>query len=203
MSRFIPHQELTMKVDEQGVGKEVHRLREFHAFDKFSDDELQRLVGAAHHIKRSAPWPLIQEQTPSDSCYILLSGEAGVYVGEDRIALLGPGEVIGESALRRGKLRSATVTTTGPAEVLRIERDDLAHLLDEIPALRETMDATAAQHVPVTPPPKPKPARSKLNAAVPTDLVERLEQAADATGKSVSAALEDALNQWIERNAKK
>ena len=32
--------------------------------------------------------------------------------------------VIGESALLRGQLRSATVTTTGPAEVLRIEQDD-------------------------------------------------------------------------------
>src|SRR6185312_1565494 len=186
----------------QGIGKDVRRLREFTAFDKFSDDELERLVGAAHHITRSAPWPLIQEQTPSDSCYILLSGEAGVYVGDDRIAVLGPGEVIGESALRRGKLRSATVTTTGPTEVLRIERDDLSHLLDDIPVLRETMDATAAQHVPVTPPPKPKPDRSKVNASVSTELVERFEQAVDAAGVSASAALEDALTEWLKRHSK-
>jgi CRP/FNR family transcriptional regulator, cyclic AMP receptor protein len=33
--------------------------------------------------------------------------------------------------------------------VLRIERDDLASLLDEIPALRETMDVTAARHTPI------------------------------------------------------
>jgi CRP/FNR family transcriptional regulator, cyclic AMP receptor protein len=191
-----------MNADAQGIGKDVRRLREFTAFDKFSDDELERLVGAAHHITRSAPWPLIQEQTPSDSCFILLSGEAGVYVGDDRIAVLGPGEVIGESALRRGKLRSATVTTTGPTEVLRIERDDLAHLLDDIPALRETMDATAAKHVPVTPPPKPKPDRSKVNASVSTELVERFEQAVDAAGVSASAALEDALTEWLKRNSK-
>ena len=61
---------------------------------------------------------------------------------------MGPGEVIGESALRRGKLRNATVTTTGRAEVLHIARDDLNRLLDEVPALRETMDATVARHVP-------------------------------------------------------
>ena len=59
-----------------------------------------------------------------------------------------PGEVIGESVLRRGKLLNATVTTTGPAEVLVIDRDNLASLLDEIPALRETMDATVARHTP-------------------------------------------------------
>ena len=137
-----------MNVGAQGHGEDARRLREFTAFDNFSDDEPERLVRAAHRTSTSAPWPLIHEQTPSDACYILLSGEAAVYVGQDRVAVLEPGEVIGESVLRRGKLRSATVTTTGPAEVLRIERDDLARLLDEIPALRETMDATVARHVP-------------------------------------------------------
>ncbi len=188
------------KLDAQGHEQDVRRLREFSAFERFSDQDLLRLVQAAHHASQSVPWPLIREQTPSEDCFILLSGEVGVYVGQDRVALLGPGEVIGESALRRGKLRSATVTTTGPAEFLRIERDDFARLLHEIPALRETMEATAERHAPVDLPPKAKPARSKVNAAVPSDLVDRFHQAATAAGVSVSSALEDALTQWVERN---
>jgi CRP/FNR family cyclic AMP-dependent transcriptional regulator len=126
---------------------DVRRLREFDAFAKFSDDDLRRLVQSAHRTSTSGPWPLIREQTVSDACYILLSGEAGVYTGRDRIAVVGPGEVIGESALHRGKLRNATVTTMGKAEVLHIARDDLDHLVAEIPALRETMEATVARHV--------------------------------------------------------
>jgi CRP/FNR family cyclic AMP-dependent transcriptional regulator len=137
-----------MKVDAKGHGEDARRLRDFTAFDNFKDSELERLVRSAHSFTASSPRPLIHEETPSDACYILLSGEAGVYVGRDRVAVVGPGEVIGESALRRGKLRSATVTTIGAAEVLRIERDDLASMLDEIPALRETMDATVARHMP-------------------------------------------------------
>ena len=126
----------------------AQRLREFPSFSKFSDDDLKRLVKAAHRTSTSGPWPLIREQTPSDACYILLSGEAGVYVGQDRIATVGPGEIIGESALRRGKLRNATVTTAGKAEVLHIGRDDLDRLLKEISALRETLDETVKRHVP-------------------------------------------------------
>lgn len=118
---------------EQHQREDAARLRAFAAFDNFSDRELLRLAQASHHHSTSTAWPLIHEHTPSDACYILLSGEVGVYVGHDRIATLGPGEVIGESALRTGRLRSATVTTTGAAEVLRIGRDDLARLLDEIP----------------------------------------------------------------------
>jgi CRP-like cAMP-binding protein len=126
----------------------ARRLREFATFAKFSDKDLQRIVRAAHRTSTSGPWPLIREQTPSDACYILLSGEAGVYVGQDRVAVVRPGEVIGESALRRGKLRNATVTTIGKAEVVHVSRDDLDRLLNEIPALRETMDATVARHMP-------------------------------------------------------
>jgi CRP/FNR family cyclic AMP-dependent transcriptional regulator len=133
---------------EKEYEEDARRLREFAAFANFSDDDLKRIARATHRTSTSGPWPLIQEQTPSNACYILLSGEAGVYVGGDRIAVVGPGEVIGESALRRGKLRNATVTTTGKAEVLHIARDDLDRLLTEVPALRETMDATLARHVP-------------------------------------------------------
>jgi CRP/FNR family transcriptional regulator, cyclic AMP receptor protein len=133
---------------EKEYEEDARRLREFAAFAKFSDDDLKRIARATHRTSTSGPWPLIQEQTPSNACYILLSGEAGVYVRGDRIAVVGPGEVIGESALRRGKLRNATVTTTGKAEVLHIARDNLDRLLNEVPALRETMDATVARHVP-------------------------------------------------------
>jgi CRP/FNR family cyclic AMP-dependent transcriptional regulator len=133
---------------EKEYDEDARRLREFEAFAKFSDEDLKRIARATHRTSTSGPWPLIQEQTPSNACYILLSGEAGVYARGERIAVVGPGEVIGESALRRGKLRNATVTTTGKAEVLHIARDDLDRLLNEVPALRETMDATVARHVP-------------------------------------------------------
>lgn len=191
-----------MKADAKLHEEDARRLRRYATFDNFSDADLQRLARAAHRTSTSAPLPLIHEQTPSDSCYILLSGEVGVYIGRDRIAALGPGEVIGESALQRGRLRSATVTTLGPAELLRIERDDLARLLDEIPALREIIDASVARHVPVELPPKPKPPFSRLGASIRTDLVERFEQAADSAGVDVATALDDALTRWIEQNSK-
>lgn len=189
---------------EQRERRDAGLLGTFMAFDGLSDDELLRLVRAAHHDSISAPWPLIYQQTPSDNCYILLSGEVAVYVGRDLIATVGPGEVIGESALSRGELRSATVTTTGPTEVLRIARDDLAVLLDEIPSLREVMAATVVRHAPVDRAPRPtepQPQRSRLNASIPTDVVTRFERSATIAGVTVAAALEDALNQWIHNRS--
>ncbi|WP_310767062.1 cyclic nucleotide-binding domain-containing protein [Mycobacterium sp. Z3061] len=199
-------QEPAMKDEDEelqrDIERDVRRLREFSTFEKFSDADLERLVRSARHTSQSNPWPLIREKTPSDACFILLSGEAGVYVGQDRVAVVGPGEVIGESVLRRGQLRSATVTTIGPSEVLRIDRDDLARLVKELPALKETMDATAARHVAEAPPAKPRPTHSKLNVTVSADVLDRFEQAAEAAGVGVPAAAEDALSQWVERHSK-
>ena len=133
---------------EKEAEEDARRLREFDAFANVSDDDLKRIARATHRTSTSGPWPLIREHTVSDACYIMLSGEAGVYVGREQIAVVGPGEVIGESALHRGKLRNATVTTTGKAEVLHIALDDLDRLVEEVPALRETMESTVARHVP-------------------------------------------------------
>src|SRR5690348_18485575 len=69
---------------EAQYAQDARRLREFPAFAKFSDDDLARIARKTHRTSTSGPWPLIREQTPSDACYILLSGEAGVYVGQER-----------------------------------------------------------------------------------------------------------------------
>jgi CRP-like cAMP-binding protein len=127
---------------------DVHQLQEFEGFANFSEEDLKRVVKASHRTSTSGPWPLIREQTVSDACYILLTGEAAVYVGQDKIATVKAGEVIGESALKRGKLRGATVTTTGRAEVLHIDRDDLDRLLEDVPAMRQLIDDTVARRTP-------------------------------------------------------
>lgn len=184
-------------------GDDVATLRAFPVFAEFSDEDLQRLVESSHHDSMSGPWPLIHEHTPADSCFILLSGEVGVYVGREHVATLGPGEVIGHSAIKSGALRTATVTTTGPAEVLRIESEDLVGLLEEIPALRKAIDETLARHTPpdlAHPPEHAEPTRAKVNASVPIDVIDRFEETAKAAKASLADALEDALTQWIERN---
>lgn len=132
----------------QQEAADVATLKQFEGFSKFSDDDLKKIVKASHRTSTSGPWPLIREQTVSDACYILLSGEAGVFVGHDKIATVHEGEVIGESALKRGKLRGATVTTAGRAEVLHIDRNDLDRLLEEVPALRQLIDDTVARRTP-------------------------------------------------------
>jgi CRP/FNR family transcriptional regulator, cyclic AMP receptor protein len=69
--RSIAREKEAARMKEQD--NDVRQLREFDAFAKFSDNDLKRLVKAAHRTSTSGPWPLIREQTISDACYILLS----------------------------------------------------------------------------------------------------------------------------------
>lgn len=63
---------------------------------------------ACIRVSLPANWRLIHEQTPGDACYILLSGKVAVYSGREQVAELGPGDVVGEIAIRQGRLRSPT-----------------------------------------------------------------------------------------------
>lgn len=127
-------------------GSEAGFLRGFTAFDDFSHGELRRIVRAGTRVSLPENWPLIHERTPGDACYILLAGTVAIYAGREEIAQLGPGEVVGELAITTGRLRSATVATVEPVDLLRIEGDALESLLRELPILRRTIRDTALTH---------------------------------------------------------
>lgn len=127
-------------------GAEVGFLHGFATFDDFSQGELRRIVRAGQRVSLPGNWPLIHERTPGDACYLLLAGSVAIYSGRERIAQLGPGEVVGELSITTGQLRTATVSTTAPVELLRIDGDALQTLLAELPALRRTIHDTAVTH---------------------------------------------------------
>lgn len=129
------------------MGPEARKLREFPAFSSFKDADLEKIVKGSGHATLPARWAMIHERTPGDACYILLAGRVAVYVGEEKVAEFGPGEVIGEVALREKKLRSATVSTLEPVELLRIDRENLDRLLREVPALGPAIDAIVSRHM--------------------------------------------------------
>lgn len=81
---------------------------------------------------------LMTQGEPGDSMEVLLSGEVQVTMtspqGRDLVlALLGPGEPIGELALLDGGARSATVTATEPTEALVIYQEEFHDILRQSP----------------------------------------------------------------------
>jgi predicted RND superfamily exporter protein len=82
---------------------------------------------------------LIEQGTMGSSMYLVVSGELEVVrrdgASERRLALLKPGDVLGEIGFIRATLRTADVRALGPVSVLRFDRDRLAKDLRFFPRI--------------------------------------------------------------------
>ena len=117
-------------------------LEKLNRLEGLTNDELKQIIAAGRHVHLPAHWSLIWEKTPADKAYLIVDGEVSVRRNGQEIATLGPGDIIGEMAIVDHKLRSASVVSLTPLEVIHFTRESVEQLLDEVPnfgaALRET-----------------------------------------------------------------
>jgi len=124
------------------------RLGQLNRLESLSNAELQKVIAAGRHVHLPADWALIQEQTPADKAYLIIDGEVSVRRHGEEIARLGPGDVIGEMAIVRHRLRSASVVSLTPLEVIHFTSEAVNQLADEVPAFAAAIRATAEDRLP-------------------------------------------------------
>ncbi len=112
-------------------------------FDGFTDKDVARIKGSGRAVTVPAGWSPIWERTGADKAYILVSGEASVRRGGKEIAVLGPGEVMGEAAIINNSLRSASIVALTPLELIHFTSETVRELVDEIPAFGSKLRAAA------------------------------------------------------------
>jgi CRP/FNR family cyclic AMP-dependent transcriptional regulator len=105
------------------------------------------VVRAGRHVHLPADWALIWEKTPADKAYLIVDGEVSVRKGGQEIARLGPGDVIGEMAIVNHKLRSASVVSLTPLEVIHYTSESVERLLEEVPAFGDAIRGTTADRL--------------------------------------------------------
>lgn len=103
-------------------------------FAGLSQEALGALVEQLQLITLGTGEVLFYEGDPGDALYVVVEGEVSVSAeGPPRVemARMGAGSFIGEVALMTDQPRSATVTATQDAELLRIDRRTLSKVLSE------------------------------------------------------------------------
>jgi CRP/FNR family transcriptional regulator, cyclic AMP receptor protein len=123
------------------------RFKALSHFDGLSDDQVQKIVDHSTHVTLPADWAVFGENTPADKAYLLLDGTVSVRRHGQEVATLGPGDTIGEVALVRHSLRTATVISTTPLELLHFTAEAVAQLSSEIPQFRAALEATANERI--------------------------------------------------------
>ncbi len=106
-------------------------------FEGFSNDDLHRVVDLSQQMEATAGTVLVDQGDPGTQCYVIVEGQASVYVRGEHVASSGPGSMGGEMALIDHRPRTATVVADTPMKLLRFGTREFRTLLDEMPKASE------------------------------------------------------------------
>jgi CRP/FNR family transcriptional regulator, cyclic AMP receptor protein len=123
----------------------VAALQAQSAFKDCSKEDLEDLATHSNHTSVPKNWSLIQQETPADAAYVILSGEADVSVKGEKVASITAGAVVGEAGLAGHKLRNATVTSRTELDLLHMTEGQFAGLINRRPNLKAVFLARTAE----------------------------------------------------------
>ncbi|WP_417666595.1 Crp/Fnr family transcriptional regulator [Roseibium sp.] len=119
-------------------------LRNSFSLEGLSLELAEQLAALARPMKIPAGTILFENGDPGNGCYAVLVGSLKVSLlsidgDEQLLAVLGPGDLVGELALLDGRPRSATVSALKAAELAFIEKACFERFADENPAVYRHM----------------------------------------------------------------
>ncbi len=121
------------KIDSTKIDR-LHEVDLFRLFDRRALDEVARITKEVRLPRGSI---LCEQGRVADACWIIVEGEAEVEVGDhELVAVVGPGESVGEMGLLDHLPRSATVTARTDVMAYRIDAARFDGLLGPSPLAR-------------------------------------------------------------------
>jgi len=140
---------LRLPVDEataEAVSRAFH-LEGF--FPEFSAELCAKIFPHSGVYQYRSGEKIIVQRDPGRDLFLILAGEVSVLFEIDSMAAeaarLGPGVVLGEVALLKDGVRSATVSAAQPTFVFRLTFEDVGYILNNNPELAEHLRALARQ----------------------------------------------------------
>ncbi|HEX7949696.1 MAG TPA: ATP-binding protein [Candidatus Limnocylindrales bacterium] len=184
-----------MTLDEQD--REV--LRRIPLFAELTEEDLSWVADGGEPVVLAGGDVLAGEGEAGDALFVVVSGELEV-VKRSRttdvpIAVLGPGEIVGEMAIFEAQPRMASVRALAPTRVVRIRRDVIVELLRTRPSATLSMLRTVMGRLRSTEAMLRE--REKLAAlgTLSAGLAHELNNPAAAVQRSASL-LHDGLDRW-------
>jgi CRP-like cAMP-binding protein len=126
----------SLKIRQHSFDPKVNRLRRVPGMGTVSDSDLARLAALVDECEVSEGTELVRQGAIGRSSYLIVEGWAAVSVSGEPVAVLGPGEHIGEMAMLDNGVRSATVTAKTRMCLLEIGPAAMAAYLNQPDILR-------------------------------------------------------------------
>ena len=107
------------------------RLKEIPLFSNLSDQEAHRLAAFATETSIAEGQILMKEGDYSVELIAIEEGTADVIQGGEKIASLGPGDLIGEMGILERKPRNADVIATSAMRVIKLTHWEIRRMSEE------------------------------------------------------------------------
>jgi CRP-like cAMP-binding protein len=112
-------------------------------FDDCGPDARARIARLAAELAVPPGRVLLEEDTPTTRCFAIAAGQAAITRAGLRLATVGAGAIVGDRALLRATVCSATVTAVTPMNLLSFGRDELQALIElGIPGVLRQVEQT-------------------------------------------------------------
>lgn len=113
-------------------------------FSTCRPDELRRVAKLVDEVVVPPGTVLCTEGTSGREAFVVADGRVSVSTDGRPVAVLGPGELVGETALLTGGVRTATVTALVPTRLFVIEARRFSSLFGAAPEVGRKMAAILA-----------------------------------------------------------
>ena len=112
-------------------------LRGIHLFNNLSDADLELIASRMHRESFAKGTVIFREGDFGDALYVVESGQVAVVSQPMRetIAILGPGNFVGEISLLLGQPRTASLEVTIDAQLWALSKNDFDDLISTRPAI--------------------------------------------------------------------
>ncbi len=132
------------KIDSGEVDDLAETLAGVAFFEDFSREELRRVAELAEEVEATEGAKLIDQGRVGQECYVVLEGQAGVYMADEHVATVGPGTMVGEMSLVEHRPRNASVVAETPMKLVAFDTKAFKTLLQEMPKVHDRVMATLA-----------------------------------------------------------
>jgi hypothetical protein len=110
-------------------------LKSLPLFEGLTTRQLLNLADEVREVRHPADTTIFRSGEPGDCLYLIVEGSVRVTIGSTLLSEQGPKSFFGEIAVLEGENRTATVAATTSVRLLRLDRNDLLRLMEELPAI--------------------------------------------------------------------
>ena len=124
---------------------DADHLKKIDVFSDLPEDSLEQLARKAQDASADDGDVIVKQGTFSDQLLAIVDGAVEIREGDEKLATVNQGEVVGETGVVNRSLRNASVVAKGSVKVAVIAQSDIKALRRDHPEFDEKLQSVVEQ----------------------------------------------------------